>query len=221
MRRKFTCLECSGNGCNSGKEDCFPKFCPTKGAADEEIRGIAEIYSGDGIDAVLTKTAIEIDSEFYCEYTRVEETIAFAHRIGAKRVGLAFCIGLLKEAKVFADIARKNGLEIIGAVCKMGSIDKCEIGFDDSIKHNPGTHEPVCNPIMQAKFLNGEKTDLNILIGLCVGHDSIFYRYSDAPVTTLIVKDRITGHDSAAPLYNADSFYKGKFSNIKIYKEDK
>lgn len=218
MYRKLTCLDCTKNGCNNGRENCFPDFCLTKAVDQNKIEEARQIYASDGIDSKLTKAAIEIDSEFYCEYTRVEETIAFAHRIGAKKIGLAYCIALQKEAKIFADIVRKNGLEVVGTICKIGSIDKCDIGFEDSIKHNPGTHESVCNPIMQAEYLNNEETSLNILIGLCVGHDTIFTRYSKAPVTTLIVKDRITAHDSAAPLYNATTFYKDKLNNIKLKK---
>ena len=65
----------------------------------------------------------------------------------------------------------------------------------------------MCNPILQAKILNSEKTDLNIVVGLCVGHDSLFYRYSDAPVTTAVTKDRVLGHNPAAALYTADSYY--------------
>lgn len=50
------------------------------------------------------------------------------------------------------------------------------------------------------------KTDLNIAIGLCVGHDALFSKYSDAPVTTLIAKDRVLGHNPVAALYSG--YYK-------------
>ena len=65
----------------------------------------------------------------------------------------------------------------------------------------------MCNPIHQSRRLNKEETDLNILVGLCVGHDSLFYKYSKAPVTTLVVKDRVLGHNPVAALYTADSYY--------------
>ena len=60
----------------------------------------------------------------------------------------------------------------------------------------------------QAKRLNAENTELNIVVGLCVGHDSLFYKYSEAPVTTLVVKDRVLGHNPVAALYTAGSYYK-------------
>ncbi|MDA3816688.1 MAG: thiamine pyrophosphate-dependent enzyme [Prolixibacteraceae bacterium] len=47
-----------------------------------------------------------------------------------------------------------------------------------------------CNPAGQAKYLEEENTQLNIAMGLCLGHDMIFNEKSAAPVTTLIVKER-------------------------------
>ena len=35
-----------------------------------------------------------------------------------------------------------------------------------------GVH--MCNPILQAEKLNEQQTDVNIVMGLCVGHDSLF-----------------------------------------------
>jgi uncharacterized metal-binding protein len=65
----------------------------------------------------------------------------------------------------------------------------------------------MCNPILQAKTLNEEHTELNVVIGLCVGHDSLFYKYSEAPVTTLVVKDRVLGHNPVAALYQTKAYY--------------
>jgi uncharacterized metal-binding protein len=65
----------------------------------------------------------------------------------------------------------------------------------------------MCSPIVQAALLNEEKTDFNILVGLCVGHDSLFFKYSHALVTVLVAKDRVTGHNPAAALYTSDTYY--------------
>ena len=74
----------------------------------------------------------------------------------------------------------------------------------------------MCNPVMQAKILNKEKTDMNIVMGLCVGHDSLFYKYSEALVTTLVAKDRVMGHNPAAALYTSESYYgKLNFKSMK------
>ena len=65
-------------------------------------------------------------------------------------------------------------------------------------------------PILQAKLLNEQKTDFNIALGLCVGHDSLFYQYSEARVTTLVVKDRVLAHNPVGAIYCADGYFKNR-----------
>jgi len=101
-------------------------------------------------------------------------------------------------------VLRKNGFEVFCVACKTGAIKKTTIGIDE---HCCLVGINMCNPILQAKLLNKQHTDLNIVMGLCVGHDSLFYKYSDAIVTTLVAKDRVTGHNPAIPLYQIDSYY--------------
>jgi uncharacterized metal-binding protein len=86
-------------------------------------------------------------------------------------------------------------------------VDKTEIGIPEQLKVAPGSCEAICNPILQARLLNQQKTDLNVVVGLCVGHDSLFIKYSDALVTTLITKDRVLGHNPAAALYTCNFYY--------------
>ena len=59
--------------------------------------------------------------------------------------------------------------------------------------------------------MNEEKTQFNILLGLCVGHDTLAIKYLEAPVTVLAVKDRVTGHNPLAAVYMAEGYYKKKF----------
>ena len=96
--------------------------------------------------------------------------------------------------------------------CKTGNIPKVDIGYSPDMLLRPGTREAMCNPIAQAKLLNQQQTQFNICLGLCVGHDSLFYKYSDAPVTTLVAKDRVTGHNPAAAIYCADSYFKTRLT---------
>lgn len=58
-------------------------------------------------------------------------------------------------------------------------------------------------------LLNKGKTQMNILLGLCVGHDMLFTKYSEAPVTTLVAKDRVLAHNPVAALTNR--YYRRKF----------
>jgi uncharacterized metal-binding protein len=36
---------------------------------------------------------------------------------------------------------------------------------------------------------------------LCIGHDILFQKYSKAPTTTFIVKDRVLSHNTAGAIY--------------------
>lgn len=76
-------------------------------------------------------------------------------------------------------------------------------------------HESMCNPIMQAKTLAANGCDFNIVIGLCVGHDTLFLRHSKVPTTVMIVKDRVLQHNPAAALYGAQSMY-SRFKNLNL-----
>ena len=99
------------------------------------------------------------------------------------------------------------GFQVVSVVCKAGRTPKEHIGIQEEEKINIGTFESMCSPIAQAMILNGEETDFNILLGLCVGHDSLFLKYSDAFSTVLVVKDRVLAHNPVAALYTAESYY--------------
>jgi uncharacterized metal-binding protein len=151
--------------------------------------------------------AARTEADRYPLETRVEEVMSFARRIGAKRLGIASCVGLIREARMLQEILESNGFQVASVCCKVGSIPKEEIGLADEEKIRPGQFEALCSPIGQAKLLNEAQTDLNVLVGLCVGHDSLFFRHSDALVTVLVAKDRVTGHNPAAVLYTSQSYY--------------
>ena len=102
--------------------------------------------------------------------------MGFAEKMNYKRFGLAFCIGLRKEAKVVEKLFSSKGFEMVSAVCKVGRISKEHIGVGKDQQIAPDTTEAMCNPVLQAMILNKEKTDFNVLLGLCVGHDSLFFK---------------------------------------------
>ena len=203
-----SCIDCAAGACD-GKSGVYPDFCITSeilegGDAAALVNETIDKYTGDPEDSLIAKASAEVEFENYCRATRVEEICEFARKVGAKKLGIATCVGLLKEARTAAAIFRHNGFEVYGAACKVGAVRKTDIGLDPE-QESLGPH--ICNPILQAKLLNKEKTDLNIVIGLCVGHDSLFYKYSDALCTTLVTKDRVLGHNPAAALYQADGYY--------------
>ncbi len=141
--------------------------------------------------------------------TRLEETLDFISRMGYQKIGMAFCIGLRKEAAIVGKILKERELNLISAICKVGRVPKEKLGLSTKDTLSGAHSETMCNPILQAEILNREKTEFNILLGLCVGHDSLFLKYADAPCTVFAVKDRVTGHNPLAAIYTLDSYYRG------------
>ena len=167
-----------------------------------------ELLRGDNPDGRMARAAAEIEGLYYGKATRVEEIVLFAKRIGAQRIGVATCRGLIEEARIFVKVLRAKGLEPYTVACKVGSVDKREIGVAEEARLQKDAYEAMCNPVLQAQLLNAKKTELNVLVGLCVGHDSLFIKHSAAPVTTLIVKDRVLCHNPVAALYASNTYYK-------------
>ena len=184
-----------------------PKFCPMP--AEAELLG--QVRGRYLEEADLRRMAVEsarTEAAGYCEATRVEETMDFARRMGWRRLGIAHCMGLIKEAKIARDIFAAHGFEVFTVCCKTGSIDKESIGLRDDEKVHPGEYEVQCNPVGQALLLAEAGTEMNVLMGLCVGHDSMFFMHSKAPTTVLVVKDRVLGHNPVAALYGVHQYYR-------------
>ena len=139
---------------------------------------------------------------------RILEIMEFAQKMKYNRLGLAFCMGLRKEAKIVEKLFLSKGFQVASVICKVGRILKETLDISDDQKVDIGSSETMCNPIMQALVLNDEKTEFNVLLGLCVGHDSLFFKYAEAPCTVLAVKDRLLGHNPLAAIYNIDSYYR-------------
>ena len=203
----YTCAFCGLEICEEEKPEKFPANCPC--LEEAEIAEIKEAYE-EGDNKRLAHVAAAVEAGGYCKLTRLEEIMEFAHRMGYGKLGIAFCIGLKKETRILCDILKSNGFEVDAVACKNGYIPKEFLGVCEEEKIEPGTHETMCNPIGQAMFLKKAGTELNLIMGLCVGHDTLFMKYSDAPVTVFAAKDRVLGHNPMAALYLSDSYYKEK-----------
>jgi uncharacterized metal-binding protein len=127
----------------------------------------------------------------------VEELLVFSKARGFKRIGIAFCVSLPKEAQRLGRMIRNAGMESEMVCCRVGAIDYAEVGLE---KAHPEKFAATCNPVAQARLLNERKVDLVVQIGLCIGHDLILQRECDAPVTTLVVKDRALDHHTIRAL---------------------
>lgn len=113
---------------------------------------------------------------------RVEEIKNYALKAGIKRIGIANCVAVQKEANMVKEML-SGEFEVFGIDCKCGKIPASEFLGDQAKGIS-------CNPAGQANYLAENGTELNVVMGLCIGHDMIFSAKSIAPVTTLIVKDR-------------------------------
>ena len=204
----LSCVDCGTQNCRY-QTGTYPEFCLSTHLVKDDWEWALERYTEEGNHKVMVASA-EVEYEGYGRLTRVEEIMEFARKIGAKKIGIANCVGLVNEARIFARILRKNGFEPYSVVCKVAGVEKSSLGIP---KECESIGAAMCNPVLQARLLNREKTDLNVVIGLCVGHDSLFYKYSEAYATTLVTKDRVTGHNPAAVLYTANSYYRKKLEN--------
>ena len=203
-----SCVDCLNAPCREG-EGAFPLFCPNQTLAEAELAEALEACRLDPMDQAVALAACETEEAAFCgSMTRVEETMEFARRIGAKKIGIASCVGLLSESHTLARILRVNGFEVYGICCKVGSLSKLETGLSPEQLAKFRNGPIMCNPIGQALLLNRAGTQLNILMGLCVGHDTLFYRFCEGYCTTLVTKDRILAHNPAGALYETGSFYR-------------
>ena len=205
---KLRCAMCEVWACSAEPgTKRYPSFCIVPTERDVLSRAEEAYLSQDDLRE-FALAAARTEAAGYCKEPRVEEIMNFARRIGARRLGIASCIGLIREARILQEILETNGFEVDSVCCKVGSIDKEKIGLKDEEKIHPGQYESLCNPVGQAMLLKKAGTELNIVVGLCVGHDSLFFRHSEATATVLVAKDRVTGHNPVAALYTSQSYYK-------------
>lgn len=210
------CALCTKKICESDSKEKGPVFCPTenyKSVIEEalkeyekpEIREFARMASIQEGECYINR-----DKRPYTLHPskpRVQEICEFANKMNYKKLGIAFCGGLHREARMLSDVLNAQDFNVVSVMCKCGGVTKETIDLSDEQKIRRGEFEPMCNPIVQASILNEEETDLNILVGLCVGHDSLFFRYSKAFTTVFIAKDRVLGHNPAAALYTSATYY--------------
>lgn len=184
------CADCRmqpKNRCGKEGFDC------TGGKIDSSEHQLAENQPWQNLSEELRAT----HGDSLC---RIEEIIEFSKRMGFQKLGLAFCIGLAEEASLAAAVF-KRVFTVESVCCKVGGLDKDK--HDSLSKIRPDQFEVACNPVAQAKVLNRAKTDLNIQLGLCLGHDMLFQKYSEAPVTILAVKDRVLASNPLGALFSS------------------
>jgi uncharacterized metal-binding protein/predicted Fe-Mo cluster-binding NifX family protein len=169
------CFACAGRECLSGGRcslDPAGAIVPPLGRREERIYEVGQ----------------DVSAESDPKLCRVAELVHFAVGMGYKRVGVAFCWELFREAETLVSVLGRF-FEVVPVCCRIGT---------DGSGGGGGAH---CNPVLQARILNRAETDLNVLAGLCLGCDVLFTAESKAPATTLFVKDRSLSHNPVAAIY--------------------
>ena len=204
----FSCIDCSINNCEE-RNAVHPKFCPTNSfdLADNPL--LEEQLADEENRRMINAAAFSAHIGHREKTSHLEETIVFAKKFGARKIGIAACISLADEARAAAQVFRKQGFEVVGAICKIGCITFADLSVPPDER---GPEAVLCNPLYQAQVLNAENTDLNVVIGLCTGHDALFLKYADAPCTVLTAKDFKFDHCSIRALRPGDE--SGDFEHL-------
>lgn len=189
--------------------------CPSL-AAPQRVEEAAQVYQEHGTREFARQASVQEGQGYEGRdgsrpltpgKPRIVEVCEFAEKMGYRKLGLVFCIGLRKEASMVADILEARGFQVVSAVCKVGAVPKESLGIEDGQKIRPGQFEAMCNPVLQARVVNDAHTELNVVMGLCVGHDALFLKNAEAPCTVLAVKDRVTGHNPLAAVFTSHSYW--------------
>ncbi len=202
--------------------DNAPNFCPMKLFPDLVENVIFE-YDKPEVKEFARQASLQ---EFECyerlpdglrtKNPRILELIQFSQKCSYKKLGLAFCGGLAREAQMLTDILENKGFEVVSVCCKVGATPKEKISIRPEEKiAGPDRFESMCNPILQAEVMNSQNVDLAVMMGLCLGHDTLFIRYCRVPMTVIAVKDRVTGHNPLAALYLSSSYYGRLMTKVK------
>ena len=189
------CDVCPRFECQRDYPKGIPSYCLASRFRDVLEETKPRYVSQGVIDIYLA--ASKVVTKGYRRWPRIQEAIEFAKELGVSKVGLASCVALLHECRDIAELFRGAGFTVISAACQIGRVKPKARGVPEEYYDLRGL---TCNPIAQAEILNKEGTELNFIIGLCLGHDILFNKISRAPVSTLIVKDRVTGNNPAAAL---------------------
>jgi len=185
---RFDCLSCTDHVCLRGKA-CYP-------AATESYHETAKEH----------KAVLEVARDISCEedrkLCRVAELVYYCLGMKFNRLGVAFCLDLIEPAGILTGLLRRF-FDVFPVCCKVGGIPVA----DPLIKGNEFRDENAisgiaCNPAGQAEVLNRLGTDINIIVGLCMGVDSLFTQASLAPVTTLFVKDKSLVNNPIGAIYS-------------------
>lgn len=183
----FNCLRCHSMECEEGCP------CPLLTSIDLPAETDGQLQ--------MLNTANDIILEDERKLCRLSELIYYALEMKYGKIGIAYCTDLKEPTEILVSVLRR--FFEVNPVC-------CKVSWNGSNSESERSERKLsCNPMGQAKILNKLGVDLNIMVGLCIGADSIFTELSDAPVTTLFVKDKSLANNPIGALYS--EYYLNEF----------
>ena len=194
----YKCGDCRSRECIKGGE--YSDGCPGADMEDIVQKTAIKAVSNKLTCKVMAASAAIIKNNDGILRTRLDETIEFCRQMDFSTIGVAFCISLSREVKLLCAQLSSAGFKVVPVCCKVGNLTLENYG----INTGENISASACNPLTQAAICNSNMTDINILVGLCVGHDMLFTLNSSSPTTTLIVKDRVYKHNPIESLRNAE-----------------
>lgn len=173
----------------------YPDYCQASRFRDEIDQTRRSYRNPEVVE--LYKAACKVGAVNDGYRSRIEEALDFTRQMSFAKVGFAACTAFRSELEILTKLFTNGGIEVVGVSCAVGRVSAEARKLPELAEYlNAG-----CNPLAQAAILNKSGTELNFILGLCMGHDILFTRHSKAPVSTLIVKDRLMGNNPAAALY--------------------
>jgi uncharacterized metal-binding protein len=182
------CLACRDQSCMQGKP------CGTATSARAPLGGDQDIGR-------MLEASLDVSCERERTLCRLSELIYFCLEMQYRRIGVAYCVDLQDATEALVRLLRRF-FEVHTVCCKIGGAEVFDPITGTEARGQWPARQVACNPRGQAGVLNRIGTDVNVLVGLCIGTDCVFARCSDAPVTTLFVKDRSLANNPIGAVYS-------------------
>lgn len=197
---------------------CALKGCRKSEPCSDSSGGYIENYWNDKNQPYVKTASALIDGGRAGTLNRLEEIVEFTKIRGYKKIGVAYCYGLEKDAVLLRKYLEQNELKPVMVSCTVDGLKEAQIDPDKS------NNTVSCNPIGQAYLLNSAAVDFTILVGICLGHDILLQKNLQMDFTTFIVKDRVLGHNPILALPGhpspEDAFLESLDSRFNLIKLD-
>ncbi|MDI6819623.1 MAG: DUF1847 domain-containing protein [Candidatus Hodarchaeaceae archaeon] len=148
----------------------------------------------------LYQKSSSLEVEGYMRYPRVKEPIRLAEGMGWNKLGMAFCIGLSEEAKKLQEVLKCTVLKFIRLCVKLVALRR-KNSLPERKRSRMQSNSPSDGPQRGWNGFERHRGSLH-------RPRHLFQRYSKAPTTTLIVKDRVLAHNPVGALYSRYHFKK-------------